>query len=244
MICVITVSYTHLDVYKRQSYNNTLLIAMQMPTATDVAGFNTWKGLNRYVKSGQKAIKILAPVIYKNKQIMEKLDPSTQKPIIGADGKPVKELTEVEQVSFKVVNVFDISQTGGEPLPTISPTELQGKVEQYQILFQALEKTTKVPIGFEEIPGETHGYYHLVDKRIAIDLGMSELQTIKTGIHEAAHAELHDVDIKSPDKRKQFDANTREVQAESVAYIVCQHYNLDTSDYSFAYIAGWSTDKN
>lgn len=226
------------------SPGNTLLIAMQMPTASYVAGYNKWISMNRHVMGGQKAIKILAPMVYKNKREMEKLDPSTQKPIIGPDGKPVKELTEVEQVSFRVVNVFDVSQTDGEPLPTIGVDELQGKVEQYQILFQALEKTAKVPINFEKIPGSTRGYYHLVEKRIAINLDMSELQNLKTGIHEAAHAELHDVDLKAPDKRKQFDSATREVQAESVAYIVCQHYGLDTSDYSFAYIAGWSTDQN
>ena len=232
--------------FHNYSFNNTLLIAMQKPDASLVAGFQSWKNnFKRNVVKGEKGIKILAPSPFKIKQEMEKIDPATQKPIIGADGKPVKEEKEITIPAFKVVSVFDVSQTEGKELPDIAVDMLTGDVERFKDVFAALEKTSPVPIGFEKIEGNSHGYYHLEEKRIAIDEGMSELQTIKTAIHEIAHAKLHDIDPNAP-KEEQVDRpdrRTREVQAESVAYAVCQHYGLDTSDYSFGYVAGWSSGR-
>ena len=228
------------------SFNNTMLIAMQKPDASYVAGFNAWKNnFQRNVIKGEKGIRILAPAPFKVKREMEKLDPQTQQPIIGKDGKPVTEEQEVTIPAFKVVSVFDVSQTEGKELPDIAVDELTGDVEQYKDFFAALERTSPVPIGFEKITGGAHGYYHLEEKRIAIDEGMSELQTLKTAIHEVSHAKLHDIDLNAPKDEQQVrpDRRTREVEAESVAYTVCQHYGLDTSDYSFGYVAGWSSGK-
>ena len=232
--------------FHNYSFNNTLLIAMQKPDASLVAGFQSWKNnFKRNVVKGEKGIKILAPSPFKIKQEMEKIDPATQKPVIGADGKPVKEEKEITIPAFKVVSVFDVSQTEGKELPDIAVDMLTGDVERFKDVFAALEKTSPVPIGFEKIEGNSHGYYHLEEKRIAIDEGMSELQTIKTAIHEIAHAKLHDIDPNAPKEEQadRPDRRTREVQAESVAYAVCQHYGLDTSDYSFGYVAGWSSGR-
>ena len=232
--------------FHNYSFNNTLLIAMQKPDASLVAGFSAWKNnFGRNVIKGQKGIKIIAPSPYKVKQEMKKIDPHTQQPIIGKDGKPVTEEKEITIPAYKVVSVFDVSQTEGKDLPDIAVDELTGDVERYRDFFAALEKTSPVPIGFEQIPGSSHGYYHLEDKRIAIDEGMSELQTLKTAIHEIAHAKLHDIDLNAPENEQQprVDRRTREVEAESVAYTVCQHYGLDTSDYSFGYVAGWSSGR-
>ena len=232
--------------FHNYSINNTLLIAMQKPDASLVAGFQSWKNnFKRNVVKGEKGIKILAPSPFKIKQEMEKIDPATQKPVIGADGKPVKEEKEITIPAFKVVSVFDVSQTEGKELPDIAVDMLTGDVECFKDVFAALEKTSPVPIGFEKIEGNSHGYYHLEEKRIAIDEGMSELQTIKTAIHEIAHAKLHDIDPNAPKEEQagRPDRRTREVQAESVAYAVCQHYGLDTSDYSFGYVAGWSSGR-
>ena len=232
--------------FHNYSFNNTLLIAMQKPDASLVAGFSAWKNnFGRNVIKGQKGIKIIAPSPYKVKQEMKKIDPHTQQPIIGKDGKPVTEEKEITIPAYKVVSVFDVSQTEGKELPVIAVDELTGDVERYRDFFAALEKTSPVPIGFEQIPGSSHGYYHLEDKRIAIQEGMSELQTLKTAIHEIAHAKLHDIDLNAPENEQQprVDRRTREVEAESVAYTVCQHYGLDTSDYSFGYVAGWSSGR-
>ena len=232
--------------FHNYSFNNTLLIAMQKPDASLVAGFQSWKNnFKRNVVKGEKGIKILAPSPFKIKQEMEKIDPTTQKPVIGADGKPVKEEKEITITAFKVVSVFDVSQTEGKELPDIAVDMLTWDVERFKDVFAALEKTSPVPIGFEKIAGNSHGYYHLEEKRIAIDEGMSELQTIKTAIHEIAHAKLHDIDPNAPKEEQadRPDRRTREVQAESVAYAVCQHYGLDTSDYSFGYVAGWSSGR-
>ena len=232
--------------FHNYSFNNTLLIAMQKPDASLVAGFSAWKNnFGRNVIKGQKGIKIIAPSPFKIKQEVEKIDPHTQKPIIGKDGKPVTEEKEIKIPAYKVVSVFDVSQTEGKELPDIAVDELTGDVERYRDFFAALEKTSPVPIGFEQIPGSSHGYYHLEDKRIAIDEGMSEIQTLKTAIHEIAHAKLHDIDLNAPENEQQprIDRRTREVEAESVAYTVCQHYGLDTSDYSFGYVAGWSSGR-
>ena len=232
--------------FHNYSFNNTLLIAMQKPDASLVAGFSAWKNnFERNVMKGQKGIKIIAPSPYKIKQEMQKIDPHTQKPIIGKDGKPVTEEKEIKIPAYKVVSVFDVSQTEGKELPDIAVDELTGDVDRYKDFFAALEKTSPVPIAFENIGGGSHGYYHLEDKRIAINEGMSELQTLKTAIHEIAHAKLHDIDLNAPKDEQQphVDRRTREVEAESVAYTVCQHYGLDTSDYSFGYVAGWSSGR-
>ena len=232
--------------FHNYSFNNTLLIAMQKPDASLIAGFNAWKNnFKRNVMKGEKGIKILAPSPFKIKQEMEKIDPATQKPVIGADGKPVTEEKEITIPAFKVVSVFDVSQTEGKEIPNLAVDMLTGDVERFKDVFAALEKTSPVPIGFEKIEGGAHGYYHLEEKRIAIDEGMSELQTLKTAIHEIAHAKLHDIDLNASvtEQADRLDRRTREVQAESVAYAVCQHYGLDTSDYSFGYVAGWSSGR-
>ena len=227
--------------FHNYSFNNTLLIAMQGGQL--VAGFNKWKDtFHRTVKKGEKGIKILAPAPYKVKQKMEKLD-EQGKPILDKDGKPLTEEKAVQIPAFKVVSVFDVSQTEGEPLPSIAVNELSGSVQDYQDFFKALEQASPVPIGFEDIEGGAHGYFHLLDNRIAIQEGMSQLQTIKTAIHEIAHAKLHAIDPNDPEQTNRPDSRTREVQAESVAYAVCQHYGLDTSEYSFGYVAGWSSGR-
>ena len=284
------------------SFSNTLLIAMQKPEATYVAGYTSWqRNFDRQVMKGEKGIKILAPAPYKAKEEREKIDPSTQKPVLDADGNPVTETVEVMRPAFKVVSVFDISQTDGKELPDIIVDELSGSVENYAAFFEALKQESPVPISFEDIPGGAKGYFSPVENRIAIQEGMSEIQTIKTAIHEIAHAKLHSIDRPEPeptwkivmvseggtkrdflsgfaseaeanaaaehegwrfvdenrfewrleveedasavqDMRK--DRHTKEVEAESVAYTVCQRYGIETSDYSFGYIAGWSSDKD
>ena len=197
-----------------------------------------------FARPEAKHHKIIAPSPYKIKQEMQKIDPHTQKPVIGKDGKPVTEEKEITIPAYKVVTVFDVSQTEGKELPDIAVDELTGDIDRYKDFFAALEKTSPVPIAFEKIEGGSHGYYHLADKRIALNEGMSELQTLKTAIHEIAHAKLHDIDLNAPkDGQPRVDRNTREVEAESVAYTVCQHYGLDTSDYSFGYVAGWSSGR-
>ena len=228
------------------SFNNTLLIAMQKPDATFVAGYTSWKkDYGRQVVSHAKSIKVLAPSPYKVKREVDKIDPTTQKPVIGKDGKPVKEETEITVPAFKVVSVFDVSQTEGKELPTIGVDELTGDVEQYADFFKATEQASPAPVGFEKIESGAKGYYSQTEKRIAINEGMSELQNLKTLIHEIAHAKLHDIDLNAPAKEQadRPDRRTREVQAESIAYAVCQHYGLDTSDYSFAYVAKWSSGR-
>ena len=234
---------TTMSKFHSYSFNNTLLIAMQGGQL--VAGYNKWRdNFHRNVKKGEKAIKILAPAPFKAKKEVQKLD-AQGRPVMGKDGKPVTEVQEIQVPAFKIVSVFDVSQTEGEPLPSIGVEELTGSVERYGEFFKALEQTSPVPIGFEDIPGGSHGYYHLTEKRIAIQEGMSELQTLKTAIHEIAHSKLHAIDPEAPaiEQADRPDSRTREVQAESVAYAVCQHYGLDTSDYSFGYVAGWSSGK-
>ena len=235
---------TTMSKFHSYSFNNTLLIAMQGGQL--VAGYNKWRDdFHRNVKKGEKAIKILAPAPFKAKKEVQKLD-AQGRPVMGKDGKPVTEVQEIQVPAFKIVSVFDVSQTEGEPLPSIGVEELTGSVERYGEFFKALEQTSPVPIGFENIPGGSHGYYHLTEKRIAIQEGMSELQTLKTAIHEIAHSKLHAIDPEAPaiEQADRPDSRTREVQAESVAYAVCQHYGLDTSDYSFGYVAGWSSGKD
>ena len=234
---------TAMSKFHDYSLNNTILIAMQGGNL--VKGYSQWqKEFDRHVKSGEKGIKIFAPTPYKVKKLVDKIDPDTRKPILDSEGKTVKEEKEVTVPAFKVVTVFDISQTEGKEFPDLSVKPLLADVEQYEDFFAALEKASPVPIAFEQITNGANGYFSLTDKRIAIKEGVSELQAVKTAIHEIAHAKLHDVDLNAPlEEQNRVDRRSREVQAESVAYTVCQHFGLDTSDYSFGYVAGWSSGK-
>ena len=230
--------------FHNYSFNNCLLIAMQKPDSTRIAGFNAWRDdFKRPVKKGEKGMKIFAPAPFTVKKETEKIDPHTRKPVIGKDGKPVMEETETKVPAFKIVSVFDVSQTDGEPLPEIGVSELAGSVDRYGDFFAALEKTSRVPVGFEKIGTGAKGYYEQADKRIAINEGMSELQNLKTLIHEIAHSRIHDMDKNAPITEPRPDRRTREVEAESIAFAVCAHYGLDTSDYSFGYVASWSGEK-
>lgn len=237
---------TTMSKFYNYSFNNTLLIAMQKPDATLIAGYTSWqRNFDRHVMKGEKGIKILAPAPYKAQEEREKIDPATQKPVLDADGKPVTETVEVMCPAFKVVSVFDVSQTVGKELPDIAVDELTGSVENYAAFFDALKQESPVPISFEDIPGGAKGYFSHAENRIAIQEGMSEIQTVKTAIHEIAHAKLHAInpdEKDAPEERK--DRHAKEVEAESVAYTVCQRYGIETSDYSFGYIAGWSSDKD
>lgn len=223
------------------SLNNTLLIAMQKPDATAVAGYGTWKQLNRQVVKGSKAIKILAPCPYK-KKVEAEVTGADGKIILGSDGKPVTEEFEKVLMGFKIANVFDLSQTEGEPLPALS-NKLDGTVEGYSDFIEALKQFSPVPIEFKTVEGSANGYYHLIDKNIVVDADMSQAMLCKTAIHEITHALLHDKDS-GIEKDAHLDKRTKEVQAESVAYVVANYYSLDTADYSFGYIAGWSSGRD
>ena len=232
--------------FHNYSFNNTMLIAMQKPDATLVAGFKAWqKNFDRHVKKGEKGIRILVPAPYKIKEEQEKLDPVTGEIMLDKNGMPVTEEVEIKIPAFRVVPVFDVSQTDGKELPDIGVNELSGSVEDYEDFMQALTEVSPVPITYEDIEGEAKGYFHTTDHRIAIQEGMSQSQTVKTAIHEVAHAKLHDRERNQDiDAVLDKDRNTKEVEAESVAYTVCQHFGIDTSDYSFGYIAGWSSDRD
>lgn len=226
--------------FPRYSVNNTMLIMMQRPDAQLCQSFAGWKQMGRYVKKGEKGISILAPAPYKIEREQTKLD-EKGRPVFDADGEPVKEKVEVTIRAFKVVKTFDLSQTDGKELPTIGPSELMGNIEGYPKLLQALQEISPVPVSFELIDGDAKGFYHLEDKKIVVQDGMSEVQTIKTLLHEMAHQKLHDKD--NVPEAKDISRNGKEVEAESVAYVVCQHYGINTSDYSFSYVAGWSEGK-
>ena len=230
--------------FHNYSFNNTLLITMQKPEATLVAGYQAWqKKFNRQVKRGEKGIQIIAPAPYKEKQEIEKTDPETGEIVIGEDGQPETEVVERVITKFRVTTVFDVSQTTGEPIPEFEVSELEGDVLIYHDFMEALKTVAPVPISFIEIDGEAKGFYQIVDKYIAVQPGMSEAQTMKTAVHETAHAVLHDRDQMEAEGVVK-DQLTKEVEAESVAYVVCNHFGLDTSEYSFSYIASWSSGKN
>lgn len=231
--------------FHNYSFSNTLLIAMQKPDATLVAGYGAWqKKFERNVMKGEKAIKIFAPAPRKVEVERDVIDPDTKRPVLDENGEPKKETVTIQKPYFKVTSVFDVSQTDGKPLPELATVQdLTGSVEGYAMFFEALRRTSKVPMDFEVIEGDSHGYYHQVEKRIAIAEGMSEAQNVKTAIHEIAHSRLHDVDMADAENGVMVDRRTREVQAESVAYTVCQRYGIETSEYSFGYIAGWSNGR-
>ena len=229
--------------FHNYSFNNCMLIALQKPDASHVGGFNFWKDeMKRPVMKGEKGIKILAPAPFKTTKTVDAVD-AKGKPVFGKDGKREKMEQEITVPAFKIVSVFDVSQTDGEPLPEIGVDELTGSVDKYKEFLASLEKSSPVPVGFETIKNGAKGFYHQEDKRIVLNEGMGELQTLKTLIHEIAHSRLHDIDKNAPKDTPRPDRRTREVEAESIAYTVCQHYGLDTSDYSFGYVADWSGDK-
>lgn len=231
--------------FHNYSFNNTLLIAMQKPEATLVAGYQAWqKNFERHVNKGEKAIRILAPAPYKIKEERDKLDPVTGEMMFDENGMPQKEETEVTIPAFRAVSVFDVSQTEGKPIPELEVNELLSTVEGYEDFVQSLMNMSPVPIAFEDIPGDSKGYFSTAEKRIAVQENMSESQTLKTMVHEVAHSMLHDKEVNQSMDIPVKDRNTKEVEAESVAFTVCQHFGIDTSDYSFGYIAGWSSGRN
>ena len=218
------------------SYNNTLLIHMQNPNATYVSGFVSWKTMGRHVKKDEEGIRILAPCPYKATKYVDVMDSETGQVKRDPQGNPLKEKREITYASFKVISIFDISQTEGKPLPELAE-ELQGEIPDYTVLMDSVKEIAPVPIRFEAWDKSKKGHYDLTNKEIVIKSGMSELQTVKTAIHETVHSILH------KDKEHIKDSATMEVEGESVAFVVCQHLGLDTSDYSFGYLAGWSSDK-
>lgn len=234
--------------FHHYSPRNVLLILMQKPDASMIAGYGSWqRNFKRQVNRGEKGIKIISPSPYTTQKEVPLTDRQTGQPIFRPDGTPMTQLIDVTIPSYKVTNVFDVSQTSGEPLPSLGVDELHGNIDNYKNFMAALEKVSPVPIGFEKIEGSANGYFNPTEQRIAVREGMSELQTVKTLIHEIAHAKLHNT---TPDEfsklppEEQKDRHTKEVEAESTAYTVCQHYGIDTSDYSFGYVAGWSSDKD
>lgn len=227
--------------FHNYSFNNTMLIAMQRPDATLVTSYKNWQSMGRQVMKGEKGITIIAPAPYKKMKEKEVLD-ENQRPIMGTDGKPKTEKVEVTVPHFKAVTVFDIAQTSGEPIQTLAPELLTAAVQDFDSFMQAIQKISPVPIRFDEIDGNANGYYHNADKEIVIKKGLSESQTLKTAIHETVHAKLHDKEIMES-LGVEKDRLTKEVEAESVAYCVCSSFGLDTSDYSFPYIAGWSSSR-
>lgn len=230
--------------FHHYSFGNVMLIFLQFPEASAVAGYKAWqKTFGRTVKKGEHGIQILAP--YKRTELVcrDKLDPQTSKPIMNKDGTPEKEWAYEKRTGFRPTYVFDVSQTEGKPLPEFSVPELDGDVPIFESMLSAVRQCAPVEIVFRP-PEEAKGAFNHLDRTIYINEGMSEMQTIKTAIHETAHAILHDYDLTDiPNGKEIKDRHTREVEAESVAYVVCQHFGLDTSDYSFSYVASWSRDK-
>lgn len=225
------------------SFNNTLLIAMQRPDATLVAGFNAWKNkFNRYVKKGEKGIQIIAPAPIKEVEEREKIDKDTGLAVLNENGEPEMERVEYVVPRFRLTTVFDISQTDGEPIPSLEVNELTASVKDYALLTAAIEQVSPVPMRFDEIEGDAKGYYSDADKEICIQVGMGESQTIKTMIHEVAHAMLHNSDFMKQNGEEK-DRLTKETEAESIAFTVCSALGIDTSDYSFPYVASWASGK-
>ena len=232
--------------FHNYSFNNTLLIALQRPDATLVAGYQAWqKNFNRHVNKGERGIRILAPAPYKIKEERDKLDPVTGEVMLDKDGTPQTEEVEIKIPAFRAVSVFDVSQTDGEPIPELEAKELLSTVEGYEDFINAITYIAPAPIGFEDIPGASKGYFNIEENRIAVQEGMSESQTLKTMVHETAHSMLHNKEVNKEDiLAPAKDRNTKEVEAESIAFTVCNHFGIDTSNYFFGYIAGWSNGKD
>lgn len=229
-----------LSMFHGYSFNNTVLIACQKPDASMVAGYETWKKFNRFVKKGEKAIRILAPIVRKTTRDVPMRDENGNQ-IIGPDGRKVTKKEEVKYTSYFIVNVFDISQTDGDPLPEVAK-KIESTINGYEDFMTALMQVSPVPFEIGEIKSSANGYYDQIEKKIVVNEGMSEMMKCKTGIHEVSHAMLHDKD--ATDNHCAPDRMTKEVQAEAIAYTVCQYYGFDTSDYSFGYIAEWSSGKD
>ena len=231
--------------FHNYSVNNTLLIALQRPDASLVAGYQAWqKNFNRHVNKGEKGIRILAPAPYKIKEERDKLDPVTGEIMLDQDGMPQTEEVEIKIPAFRAVSVFDVKQTSGEPIPELEAKELLSTVEGYEDFVKAVTYVAPVPISFEDIPGDSKGFFSPTEKRIAVQEGMSESQTLKTMVHETAHSMLHDKEINKDILAPAKDRNTKEVEAEGIAFTVCSRFGIDTSDYSFHYIAGWSSGRD
>ena len=237
--------------FHRYSVNNTMLIYMQRPDATHVAGFNKWRDqFGRNVLKGEKGIRIIAPTPYKKKVEEIKTDPETNAPILDADGKAIIEEKEIRIPMFKVVSVFDVSQTAGKPLPQLA-ADLSGNVQQYEVFMEALRRASPVPMEIKPVARDTDGFFSIKAQSITIRAGMSEVQTVCAAVHEIAHAKLHDYEhmteladdgetILVPGEKSR---NTEEVEAESISYAVCQYYGIETGENSFGYIATWSKGK-
>ena len=229
--------------FHHYSVNNQVLIHMQKPDATLVAGFNKWKNqFGRNVIKGEHGIKIIAPTPFKKKIEQEKLDPDTQLPMLDADGKIITEEKTIQIPMYKPVTVFDVSQTEGRPLPQLAH-DLSGNVANYDVFMEALRRSSPVPISIEVMGGGMDGYFDLEHQDIAIRKGMSEVQTVSAVIHEMAHALLHNRIKDTEEKTPELSRSTEEVQAESISYAVCAYYGIATGDNSFGYIASWSKDK-
>ena len=243
--------------FHHYSVNNTILIAMQRPDATLVAGYEAWqKNFDRHVKRGSKGIKIISPVKVKKKVWQGNdfdRDDNGEKCLFQRPGETKEQfekrsaetVKEVEYTNFMITSVFDVSDTEGKELPAIGVSELNGTVEDYPKLITALESISKVPIEYADITTGAKGYFSTTDHKIVVQKDMSEVQTLKTLIHEMAHSLLHDkTEEASHGQQDTKSKSTKEVEAESVAYTVCQHFGIDTSDYSFGYIASWSQGKD
>lgn len=228
--------------FHHYSFGNALLILFQCPSASNVAGYNTWKQLGRQVKKGEKGIMILAPCNFRASLEREKIDPLTGQTLLGPDGKPLTEKVKIAPNRFKIAHVFDLSQTEGRELPQIGVSELTGDVADYTGIYDRLTAISPLPVVQEDFQRSAKGYTSFTENRVVVKPGMSQVQTIKTLVHEIAHAKLHRPDdilaIPTPGEKRQ-----KEVEAESIAYVVCQHFGIDTSDYSLAYVAGWSRGK-
>jgi len=230
--------------FHRYSYKNIILILCQYPSASRVAGFHAWKKFGRSVKKGERGIKILAPCAYTKWEQRDLIDPATQHPVLDANGQTMQETVAVKKQRYKVEYVFDVTQTEGREMPEIV-CELSGDVEQYEAICAALQAASPLPISFGPLPPGVRGQCSHVNQCITILPGMSQAQTIKTMIHEVAHSKLHALPVENGIVTGQHTKGrpVRELEAESVAYVVCQRFGIDTSDYSFGYVAGWARDK-
>ncbi len=228
--------------FPRYSVNNQILIMLQRPDATMCQSFSGWKVMNRFVKKGEKGIRILAPAPYKRTIEQDRLD-IYGNPMLGSDGERLKDSIELMTMAFKPVSTFDISQTGGAPVPSFGIDELTGYVNGYHRLLDVIKAVVPAPISFENIRSGAKGHYQIEEDRIVVQSDMSEVQTVKTLIHEAAHQALHSRQAMDAIGATKKSRNQRETEAESVAYIVCQHFGIDTADYSFGYLATWASDK-
>lgn len=230
---------TAMSKFHHYSFSNALLILFQCPQATSVAGYGTWAQLGRQVRKGEKGIQILAPCNFRATLELEKIDPVSGRTLYGQDGQPLTEKVKISPNRFKIAHVFDLSQTEGRELPQIGVSELSGDVEDFTGIYGRLSALSPLPIVQEDFQRSAKGYTSFTENRIVIKPGMSQVQTVKTLVHEIAHAKLHQpkdlLEMPTAAERRQ-----REVEAESIAYVVCQHFNIDTTDYSLAYVAGWS----